>query len=227
MRGHRGGGPAPDVRQVFLDRWPGLKLHHLANPDHVQGDDQGEIMNPGQHAAFRSVPCLVFQIDVRTDTKTKDNVTLTVTTAIQCCVDPERAHDYYFKLSSPQQQVASYVQDCIRSLLPTLDLDRAFESKDAMAQNIKETVAKAMEQYDIVLRSQKRGGDTKLKILTKTFAGLNVVSALVVDMNVDPSVLRAMNEINAARRQREATIERAEAEKILVSTSLPLWCVVC
>eukprot|EP00961_Rhodomonas_salina_P050624 679902-Rhodomonas_salina.1 len=34
-------------------------------------------------------------------------------------------------------------------------------------------------------------------------------------MNVDPSVLRAMNEINASRRQREAAVERAEAEKIL------------
>eukprot|EP00961_Rhodomonas_salina_P296687 3936572-Rhodomonas_salina.1 len=93
--------------------------------------------------------CSVFQIDVRTDTKTKDNVTLTVTTAIQCAVDPERAHDYYFKLSSPHAQVSSYVHDCIRSLLPSLDLDKAFESKDAMAHNIKDTVAKAMEQYGV------------------------------------------------------------------------------
>ena len=42
-----------------------------------------------------------------------------------------------------------------------------------------------------------------------------MVSALVTDMNVDPSVLKAMNEINASRRQREAAVERAEAEKIL------------
>jgi regulator of protease activity HflC (stomatin/prohibitin superfamily) len=47
------------------------------------------------------------------------------------------------------------------------------------------------------------------------FAGLNIVSALITDMNVDASVLRAMNEINASRRQREAAVERAEAEKIL------------
>jgi regulator of protease activity HflC (stomatin/prohibitin superfamily) len=46
-------------------------------------------------------------------------------------------------------------------------------------------------------------------------AGLNVVSALVTDMAVDPAVLKAMNEINASRRQREAAVERAEAEKIL------------
>jgi regulator of protease activity HflC (stomatin/prohibitin superfamily) len=91
----------------------------------------------------------VFQIDVRTDTKTKDNVTLTVTTAIQCAVAPDKAHDYYFKLSSPHAQVSSYVNDCIRSLLPTLDLDKAFESKDEMAINVKQTVAKAMEPYGV------------------------------------------------------------------------------
>eukprot|EP00287_Rhodomonas_sp_CCMP768_P016039 CAMPEP_0196756894 /NCGR_PEP_ID=MMETSP1091-20130531/102594_1 /TAXON_ID=302021 /ORGANISM="Rhodomonas sp., Strain CCMP768" /LENGTH=255 /DNA_ID=CAMNT_0042105597 /DNA_START=146 /DNA_END=913 /DNA_ORIENTATION=+ len=138
------------------------------------------------------VPTKVFQINVKTDTKTKDNVTLTVTTAIQACVDTERAHDYFFKLSDPNAQVSSYVHDCIRSLLPSLDLDRAFESKDEMAASIKESVSKAMVPY-----------------------GLNIVSALVTDMAVDPSVLKAMNEINASRRQREAAVERAEAEKIL------------
>ncbi len=46
-------------------------------------------------------------------------------------------------------------------------------------------------------------------------AGLRIVSALVTEMAVDSSVLRAMNEINASRRLREAAAERAEAEKIL------------
>mmetsp|Transcript_48475 Transcript_48475/g.73779 ORF Transcript_48475/g.73779 Transcript_48475/m.73779 type:complete len:303 (+) Transcript_48475:77-985(+) len=148
------------------------------------------IMWPFQTVA--KVPTKVFQIEVRTDTKTKDNVTLTVTSVIQCCVDAERAHDYYYKLSNPHQQVSSYVHDCIRSLLPNHELDKAFESKDEMASTIKEAVALAMQPY-----------------------GLNIVTALVTDMAVDPTVLKAMNEINAARRHRVAAVERAEAEKIL------------
>jgi len=34
-------------------------------------------------------------------------------------------------------------------------------------------------------------------------------------MQPDASVMASMNQINAARRQREAAIERAEAEKIM------------
>ena len=45
--------------------------------------------------------------------------------------------------------------------------------------------------------------------------GIQVAKCLVVDMQPDASVMASMNQINAARRQREAAIERAEAEKIM------------
>jgi regulator of protease activity HflC (stomatin/prohibitin superfamily) len=161
---------------------------------HTAGPGFNCILWPCYSAALVSVK--VRQIDVRTETKTKDNVTLRVTTAIQYSVDPDRVDEYFFKLNDPERQITAHVEDSVRSFLPTLDLDHAFESKEKMADSIKESVAKSMAHY-----------------------GVMVNKALVVDMQPDASVLAAMNQINAARRQREAAIEKAEAEKIMAVRS--------
>eukprot|EP00286_Rhodomonas_abbreviata_P005593 CAMPEP_0181338556 /NCGR_PEP_ID=MMETSP1101-20121128/28702_1 /TAXON_ID=46948 /ORGANISM="Rhodomonas abbreviata, Strain Caron Lab Isolate" /LENGTH=251 /DNA_ID=CAMNT_0023449299 /DNA_START=167 /DNA_END=922 /DNA_ORIENTATION=- len=134
----------------------------------------------------------VKQITNETKTKTKDNVTLKVNTAVQYKVDESRVNDFYFSLDEPERQIEAYCDDCVRSQLPALTLDEAFESKEKLADEIKNRISASMSKF-----------------------GLVVERALVTDMLPDESVLRAMNEINASRRQREAAIEKAEAEKLL------------
>uniref|UniRef100_A0A7S0YMM6 Band 7 domain-containing protein n=1 Tax=Hemiselmis tepida TaxID=464990 RepID=A0A7S0YMM6_9CRYP len=143
-----------------------------------------------------NVSIKVRQIDVRTETKTKDNVTLRVTAAIQFSVNPDEVDKYFFKLHDPERQITAHVEDSVRSFLPTLDLDHAFESKEKMANEIKDSVSKSMAPYGVIVNK-----------------------ALVVDMQPDASVLAAMNQINAARRNREAALEKAEAEKIMAVRS--------
>lgn len=140
----------------------------------------------------------------------------------------------------------------MRSFLPTLDLDHAFESKEKMATEIKDSVAKvriAVEDVRVFGHSSVTSStssvsshpplpstppltflfllpcsthaqamDTKTEPLgtqSMSIYGIQVAKCLVVDMQPDASVLASMNQINAARRQREAAIERAEAEKIM------------
>ncbi|EKX33021.1 hypothetical protein GUITHDRAFT_156181 [Guillardia theta CCMP2712] len=134
----------------------------------------------------------VTQIDVNTNTKTKDNVTVTVTCAIQYSVNPLECDQYYFKLHNPHMQITAYVDDCIRSQIPTMTLDESFEAKESMANAVKAQVASSMKPY-----------------------GIEVHQALITNMQPDSTVMQAMNQINAARRNREAAIEKAEAEKIL------------
>ena len=55
------------------------------------------------------------QLDVITNTKTQDNVTVSVKTAIMYHVDPASVDTFYFKLHNPHQQITAYVDDCIRS----------------------------------------------------------------------------------------------------------------
>lgn len=134
----------------------------------------------------------VEQIDVMTDTKTQDNVTLTVKTAILYQVNPEKVYDAFFKLTNKRQQITSFVDDVVRSELPTLTLDQAYEAKTQMAGNVHEVLQQNMDPY-----------------------GLSIKKVLVTDLNPEAKVQQAMNEINTQKRQRAAAQEKAEADKIL------------
>ncbi|KAG5535055.1 hypothetical protein RHGRI_022987 [Rhododendron griersonianum] len=80
----------------------------------------------------------------------------------------------------------------IRASVPKMELDSAFEQKNDIARAVEEELEKAMSAY-----------------------GFEIVQTLIVDIEPDINVKRAMNEINAAARMRVAANEKAEAEKIL------------
>ena len=79
----------------------------------------------------------VQQLTCQSVTKTKDNVQLTVSVAVQYQAVRERVDDAYYKLSNVESQISSYVDDAVRSALPTLTLDEAFETKDHVAEQVK------------------------------------------------------------------------------------------
>ena len=51
--------------------------------------------------------------------------------------------------------------------------------------------------------------------------GYQILQALVTDMDPDPRVKEAMNEINASKRMREAATNKAEADKIMQVRRVP------
>ncbi|KAJ8649915.1 hypothetical protein MRB53_002938 [Persea americana] len=134
----------------------------------------------------------VQQLDVRCETKTKDNVFVTVVASIQYRALAEKAGDAFYKLSNTRSQIQAYVFDVIRASVPKLSLDDTFEQKNDIARAVENELEKAMSHY-----------------------GFEIVQTLIVDIEPDEHVKRAMNEINAAARMRVATNEKAEAEKIL------------
>ncbi|KAF8390262.1 hypothetical protein HHK36_024787 [Tetracentron sinense] len=143
----------------------------------------------------------VQQLDVRCETKTKglinylssqDNVFVTVVASIQYRALAEKAADAFYKLSNTKEQIQAYVFDVIRACVPKLDLDSTFEQKNKIAKAVEEELEKAMSAY-----------------------GYEIVQTLIVDIEPDERVKKAMNEINAAARMRVAASEKAEAEKIL------------
>ncbi|XP_057542153.1 hypersensitive-induced response protein-like protein 2 [Amaranthus tricolor] len=159
-----------------------------------------DILEPGCHC----VPwCLgsqlagqltlrVQQLDVRCETKTKDNVFVTVVASVQYRALAEKASDAFYKLSNTREQIQAYVFDVIRASVPKLELDSSFEQKNDIAKAVEQELEKAMSAY-----------------------GYEIVQTLIVDIEPDVNVKRAMNEINAAARMRLAANEKAEAEKIL------------
>jgi regulator of protease activity HflC (stomatin/prohibitin superfamily) len=131
------------------------------------------------------------QLEVNIESKTKDNVFVTVPVAVQYVIRENQVVDAYYRLSDPEAQIRSYVFDTVRSALSGLDLDAAFESKDDIASTVENTLSQRMREF-----------------------GFNIVNTLVTDISPDQRVRDSMNSINAAQRDRVAAQSLAEADKI-------------
>ena len=135
----------------------------------------------------------VNQITLTMETKTKDNVFVTIPISVQNRVRPEKAFDAYYKLSDPAQQIKSYVEQVILGHVPGMTLDEVFASQSGIAAAVKKELDADMAGF-----------------------GYEIVNVLVTDIVPDAKVKSAMNDINAAQREQVAANARGEAEKILV-----------
>jgi regulator of protease activity HflC (stomatin/prohibitin superfamily) len=135
----------------------------------------------------------VSQISLTMETKTKDNVFVTIPISVQNRVRAERVYDAFYKLSNPEAQIQSYVEQVILGHVPGMTLDEVFASQSGIAAAVKQELDADMEDF-----------------------GYEIVNVLVTDIIPDPKVKSAMNDINAAQREQVAAAARGEAEKILV-----------
>jgi len=71
----------------------------------------------------------VNQITLTMETKTKDNVFVTIPISVQNRVRPEKVYDAYYKLSNPAQQIQAYVEQVILGHVPGMTLDEVFASQ--------------------------------------------------------------------------------------------------
>lgn len=137
----------------------------------------------------------VSQLNVKLETKTLDNVFVTVVASTQFRVAPEAVATAYYELQDPAGQLRSYMEDALRSAIPALTLDDAFARKDDVAADVQKTVGTEMSRF-----------------------GFTVVKTLITAIDPSPQVKNAMDSINAAQREKEATRQRAEAQRIQIET---------
>lgn len=71
----------------------------------------------------------LMQTEMTVETKTKDNVFVTMNIATQYRVNEESIKDAYYKLMKPTEQIKAYIEDALRSAVPKLTLDDVFEKK--------------------------------------------------------------------------------------------------
>jgi regulator of protease activity HflC (stomatin/prohibitin superfamily) len=135
----------------------------------------------------------VNQITLTMETKTKDNVFVTIPISVQNRVRPERVYDAFYKLSDPVAQIKSYVEQVILGHVPGMTLDEVFASQSSIAAAVKQELDSDMAAF-----------------------GYEIVNVLVTDIIPDAKVKSAMNDINAAQREQVAATARGEADKILV-----------
>ncbi|HEL1670115.1 TPA: SPFH domain-containing protein [Streptococcus suis 2651] len=138
----------------------------------------------------------MLQSEIVVETKTQDNVFVTMNVATQYRVNENNVTDAYYKLMHPEVQIKSYIEDALRSSVPKLTLDELFEKKDEIALEVQKQVAEEMSTYGYV-----------------------IVKTLITKVEPDAEVKQSMNEINAAQRKRVAAQELAEADKIKIVTA--------
>ena len=138
----------------------------------------------------------LLQSEIVVETKTQDNVFVTMNVATQYRVNENNVIDAYYKLMRPEAQIKSYIEDALRSSVPKLTLDELFEKKDEIALEVQKQVAEEMSTY-----------------------GYIIVKTLITKVEPDAEVKQSMNEINAAQRKRVAAQELAEADKIKIVTA--------
>ncbi|ACG63041.1 putative stomatin/prohibitin-family membrane protease subunit [Streptococcus equi subsp. zooepidemicus MGCS10565] len=138
----------------------------------------------------------LLQSEIIVETKTKDNVFVTLNVATQYRVNEQNVIDAYYKLIKPEAQIRSYIEDALRSSVPKLTLDELFEKKDEIALEVQHQVAEEMSTY-----------------------GYIIVKTLITKVEPDAEVKQSMNEINAAQRKRVAAQELANADKIKIVTA--------
>ncbi|NQY66972.1 MAG: SPFH domain-containing protein [Flavobacteriales bacterium] len=140
----------------------------------------------------------VMELPVEIETKTKDDVFVRLIVSVQYFVtgNPEGIRKAHYQFDNPGQQIQSYVFDSIRSEVPKLILDEVFSEKDRIANAVRDELTETISEF-----------------------GFEIIKALVTDIDPDSKVKNSMNEINAAKRMKEAAKEYAEAEKIKVVTA--------
>jgi len=135
----------------------------------------------------------VQQFDVQVETKTQDNVFVQIPVSIQYKVIPEGVESAFYKLSDPVKQIESMVYNVVLGHVPKMKLDDTFLNQADIAGDLRDNLDASMKEY-----------------------GYSIVKVLISDIVPDQKVKAAMNDINAAQREREATVSRAETNKLLL-----------
>ena len=104
----------------------------------------------------------VNQITLTMETKTKDNVFVTIPISVQNRVRPEKAFDAYYKLSDPAQQIKSYVEQVILGHVPGMTLDEVFASQSGIAAAVKKELDVDMAGFGDAKKLSKPGDDRDL-----------------------------------------------------------------
>ena len=144
-------------------------------------------------AVVKRMSLKVQQFDVQVETKTQDNVFVQIPVSIQYKVMPEAVESAFYKLTDPVKQIESMVYNVVLGHVPKMKLDDTFLNQADIANDLRDSLDGSMKEY-----------------------GYSIVKVLISDIVPDQKVKASMNDINAAQREREATISRAKTNKLLL-----------
>lgn len=158
------------------------------------------VARPGLQFKFPFVDSVVDHVDLavkiynmKMETKTKDNVFVTIFISLQYTISPDKVYDAFYRITKIGDQMASYVEQVVLGHVPTMELDETFAKQSEIAAAVRAELTPELAQY-----------------------GYTLLKAMVTDVVPAENVKEAMNNINAALREQAAATAKGEAAKIMV-----------
>jgi regulator of protease activity HflC (stomatin/prohibitin superfamily) len=135
------------------------------------------------------------QLENKTATIDRDQVSLTITTQVQYQIPTASSKTAFYELSDPTSQINSYVDNCLRSYVPRHTSEELFQTKDTASAEVQKHLSDTMSKY-----------------------GYTIVSVLLTHIALPANVQAAMNARAEQRLLRLAATETAEAARITMVT---------
>ncbi len=123
--------------------------------------------------------------------KALDNAFLEVPVKVQYRVISTKIKEAFYELSSPENQIVSYVVNVVRSTASSMPMADLFQSKNAIEDSVKSTLNERFSSY-----------------------GFEIINVLVDDPQPSPEIRIAFDKVIASEREKEAAINYAESYRI-------------
>lgn len=159
-----------------------------------------KVLTPGLNWIIPGVQRIVATLDLRVqeikaevEVKTSDNVFVALPVAIMVKVQEGSADDAYYKLSSPKEQVKTWVLNTLRSATSGMQLAELFEDRAKLEGAVKDSLSKRMGEF-----------------------GYAIVGVLVDQPSVSDDVQASFNRVVSSQREKEAAEQEAQATRIRI-----------
>ncbi|KAG5507092.1 hypothetical protein JKF63_05838 [Porcisia hertigi] len=155
------------------------------------------IADPGIHCLLcgtdvvTTISLRLQECQLLVDSKTKDNVFVTLKLVIQYQVANNKAAEMYYACDSSVACMRDYVLNSIRAKIPLYKLEALYVERGTISQQLKVEVDSVIGTY-----------------------GIEIVSALIADIDPGNEITEAMNQVQMFQRLRVAAVDAAETEKM-------------
>jgi len=135
----------------------------------------------------------VQQVSLKMETKTKDNVFVSIPVAVQYSIIPARVFEAVYTMASPTSQMEAIVNNILLGHIPSMDFEHVYSSQPQIAMWVKAELDKEMGPV-----------------------GFMINRVLVTDIVPSPQVKQAMDAINIANSNQVSARAQGEAQRIKV-----------
>ncbi|MBS1704272.1 MAG: SPFH domain-containing protein [Armatimonadetes bacterium] len=131
------------------------------------------------------------ELDIPGQFKTKDNVFVDMMIRVQYSVIPSKVADAFYRLAAPEQQIAAFVLNVVRTEVARMELKDVFEHQDTIGNAVNSQLSLRMSEF-----------------------GFEIQNSLVNEVQPAAGVVQAMNAVMASENTKIAARNEGEAHKM-------------